>query len=103
MNIDLLKLKQVIDRLFDHIIQTRGIKSVEVSENFYWVVPEERLCDMDNQVGELEVGSLQDDWEFISDILAKGNEPVILQLAEMAPLLHYIAVKLAKQTADEGG
>ena len=39
MQIDLSELKQTIDRLFNHIKDTRGVKFFEFEKENYWNIP----------------------------------------------------------------
>lgn len=102
MEIELRQLRDVINKLFDHIIATRGVSKVELGPNFYWNVPEDDLYKVENKPLELDIGSLEDDWEFVSALL-KTDEPVAYQFTEVAPLLRRIGEVLGKQLAEKGG
>lgn len=102
MDIDTRELRVVINRLLDHIIETRGIEKVSLDENFYWNVPEEQAYDM-NATIECDVGSLEDEWEFVSSLLDPDSDPVAYQLTEVAPIIRRIGEVLGKQLAGEGG
>lgn len=104
MEIELQKLRDVVNRLFDHIIVTRDIGKVELDADFYWDIPEEkRYSATQPQPDDLGVGDLEDDWEFVSSLLKKGSNPVAYQLTEVAPLLRRIGEVLGRQLADKGG
>lgn len=103
MEIELQQLRDVVNRLFDHIITTRGVGKVELGPNFYWNVPEDELYKMENKPAKLDVGSLEDDWEFVSGLLKKDSDPVAYQLTEAAPLLRRLGEVLGKQLAEKGG
>ena len=53
--------------------------------------------------GELEVGNLADDWEFVSSLSQANAPPVAFQLTELAPLLAYVGEALADQLSPRGG
>jgi hypothetical protein len=76
--------------LLDDIEKSRGIASVPLTQNFYWTLTPERRFDMNSDSTEFEVGSLIDDWGFVSGLLAEGSEPVPFQLTELAPILDFI-------------
>lgn len=103
MEIDLLKLKDVVNRLLDHIIVTRGVQSFEIEQTNYWNIPSEEIYDATNRPSALDIGSLNDDWEFLSSLLDKENEPVAYQLTQLAPLIRYIGETLGKDLAKMGG
>jgi hypothetical protein len=89
-SINLRELQQATNRLFDHIIKTKGVECVELRQNFYWSVPAEQLYDVKNDLKQPDVGSLYDDWEFVQSLTQDATEPVAFQLTEVAPLLRYI-------------
>jgi hypothetical protein len=103
MEIDLVKLRQVVDRLFDHVIETRGVRRVALEDQYYWEVPAPVRYRTEVDPGELDVGNLADDWEFVSGLLRDENPPVAYQLTELAPLLAYVGEALAKDLGKSGG
>ncbi len=103
MEIDVAQLKTVVDRLFHHIIKTRGVRRVELGSDLYWNIPEEELYNVVDRPEELDVGRLSDDWEFISKLINDEAHPVAYQLTEVAPLLRRLGEVLGKQLASRGG
>ena len=83
-------VRRIVNRLLDHIENTRGIASVPLSQSFYWTLAPEPRFDMSSDPTEFDVGDLADDWEFVSTLLEEGSEPVSLQLTELAPVLDFI-------------
>lgn len=96
MEIELQQLRDAVNRLFDHLISTQRVGKVELGKNVYWNLPEDQLYDMEKKPSELDVGSLEDDWEFVSGLLKKDADPVAYQFTEMAPLLRRLGEVLAK-------
>jgi len=103
MELDLKALKTVTNRLLDHIIETRGITKVNLEQPYYWDLSPESLYDISQQPKDFDIGSLVDDWEFVSSVLDTHAEPVAYQLTELAPLLRYIGETIGKKLAGEGG
>jgi hypothetical protein len=103
MEIDVVKLRAVVDRLLQHIIETRGVRRVELGSDLYWDIPEEALYNVIDQPESLDVGRLTDDWEFVSALLQEGAEPVAYQLTEVAPLLRRLGEVLGRGLASKGG
>lgn len=103
MEIDIREFKEVIDKIFSHIMEVRGIESINLGENFYWSLSEDQSYDMSKSPEDLGVGSLDDDWEFISKVLNRDAQPVAYQLVEAAQLLKRIGEVLGKKLASEGG
>ena len=102
MQIDLAELKQVIDRLFNHIMETRGVKSFVFEKEYYWNIPSRDVYEIE-EPKELDIGSLSDDWEFLSKLLQSENQPVAYQLTQVAPLLRYLGEWLGEDLAKDGG
>lgn len=103
MEIDVVKLKAAIDRLFQHIIETRGVRRVELGSDLYWDMPEDALYNVVDQPQEFDIGKLSDDWELVSKVLEDGADPVAYQLTEIAPLLRRLGEVLGKELASRGG
>ena len=101
--IDLLKLKAVVDRVLDHVIETRGVRTVALEDQHYWEIPAPARYRTEVDPGELDVGNLADDWAFVSRLLRDENQPVAYQLTELAPLLEYVGETLARDLASRGG
>ncbi|SRR6266487_367341 len=97
--LDVEQLRAVVNRLFDHVINSRNIKKLTFSQEFYWNIPSESLYVMDAQPSEFNVGSLVDDWEFVQSVLREGSEPVAYQFTEIAPLLRYLGENIAEVTS----
>ena len=89
-NIDLRALQKAVNRLFDHVIIDKGISEVELRSDLYWEIAQADIRDLSKTPVELEVGNLNDDWEFVSSLVSEEVEPVVCQLTEIAPLLRYI-------------
>ena len=101
--IDLVELKAVVDRLLDHVIETRGVRTVALEDRYYWEVPAPARYKTEVEPGDLDVGNLADDWEFVSGLLREEKQPVAYQLTELGPLLAYIGEALAKDLGKRGG
>ena len=103
MELDLRALKAVTNRLFDHIIEVRGMTKVNLEQPYYWDLPGESLYDITQNPRDFYMGSLADDWEFVSSLLDEQTQPVAYQLTELAPLLRYIGEVTSRELAKEGG
>jgi len=103
MEIDLIELKKIVNRLLDHIIETRGVRSITLGKNYYWDIPTPEIYEVEEEPGKLDTGSLSDDWEFISSLLNPDSAPVAYQLTEVAPIIRYIGELLGEKFAQHGG
>jgi hypothetical protein len=61
--VDLPELRRVVNRLLDHLIETRGVRAVALDDRYHWEVPASDRYRMEVDPGELEVGDLADDWQ----------------------------------------
>jgi hypothetical protein len=89
-SVDLRELQSVINRILEHIIETKGVKRIDLKKDFYWTIPTEGLYQMEEEPKQLDVGSLYDDLEFVRGLTNIENDPVAYQLTEVAPLLRYL-------------
>lgn len=103
MEIDLVQLKKIVDRLFEHVIETRGVKTLQLEKDYYWNIPDDAVYKMDSKPAELNIGSLSDDWGFISGLLKTDADPVAYQFTEVSPLLRYLGETLSRDLAKFGG
>jgi hypothetical protein len=67
----------------EHVLQTitsylrsRGLEAVEISDDYYWDIPDDQLYDPLTKPTELDLGQLTEDWEKLSHIL-EGKSPTI--------------------------
>ena len=100
--LDLVQVKQIFNRLFDHMIETRGVRYCELNEDYYWHVSSPERYNV-AETPELDIGSLYDDWDFVSGILDSDDSPVAYQLTELAPIIRYIGEEIGTKQAQYGG
>lgn len=103
MQIDLIELRLITERLLSHIIETRNVKNFEIEETYYWNIPWSTVRDVSKDPQGFDIGNLADDWEFLKSLLQKDAQPVAYQLTELAPLLRCIGEVLGTQLAKKGG
>jgi hypothetical protein len=101
--ISLEDIRTVVNRLFDHIIVTRGENEITIDRVFYWETGLDELFDMEKEPNSFDVGSLSDDWEFLSSLLKPDAIPIARQLDHLSVLFRFIARRLGDKFAAEGG
>ena len=94
--IALSELRSSINAIFDHIENDLKIREIELEKNFYWEVDSESLFDTRSKPLLDSVGSLHDDWEFLSSVAIEKDQAVALMLTHAAPLLRYIGEKVGQ-------
>lgn len=103
LKIRLDEIKKITDRLFEHVIAERGETSICIDKNFYWNIPFEALFDMEMSPQNLDIGSLSDDWSFLSKLVDEKKMPLARQFVELATLLRVIGEVLGDKLASVGG
>jgi hypothetical protein len=92
VQIDLRELRQVTNRLFDHLEQ-QGHTHLELTQDYYWVIPDEQLYDPlhDPDPNTFGLGQLTDDWNWCQNLLNPEREPVGRGFLWVAALLRWIS------------
>jgi hypothetical protein len=92
MQIDLRELRQVTNLLFDHLEQ-QGHTHLELTQDYYWVIPDEQLYDPlhDPNPATFGLGQLTDDWKWCRDLLHPEREPIGSGLLWVSALLRWIS------------
>ncbi len=95
MKIQLSELRQATTVLFDHLERT-GRTEIEVTEDFYWSIPEKLLYSVDSPPpeSELTMGQLSDDWNELTKIASGKSPPLAYALVWLSSLLRFIGTKL---------
>jgi len=96
MNIEVQKLRQVADKIFDHIENDLGVRSVPLDDDYYWQIPDAELYSIDKDPTELDIGQLSEDLSFLEDVVGEGEQAVCLMFLHLAPLLRYLAIKVGQ-------
>jgi hypothetical protein len=88
------ELKARICALLDHVKSVHG-ETIQLGEDYYWDVSAEQLYRVTEEaIPPKEIGSLYEDWEFLSDLKDADYSGPALMLKKAAPLLRYIGEKV---------
>jgi hypothetical protein len=91
------ELRAVVNLILDHIIHDLKIENVQLDEDYYWGMGKEDLYAILNEKPDLTIGSLADDWDFLSKMdKDRRHEAVSLMLIHVAPLLRYVGEKVGQ-------
>jgi hypothetical protein len=95
VKIQLSDLRRATDALFDHLERT-GRTEIDLTEDFYWSIPEKRLYSMYSPPpeSELTMGQLSDDWNEVAKIASGQRAPIAYALVWLSSLLRFIGSKL---------
>ena len=89
-------LKLIVDAILTHITDDLGKDEIELTRDFYWEIPEDRLYLLEEDPSGFTMGNLLDDLEFLKPLLSDREQAVSLMLSHVAPLLRYIALKVGQ-------
>ena len=95
IEIEVRQLQQIANRLFEHILVNRGVSKITLDKDFYWDISSDDLYNVEREP-KMGMGSLNDDWEFVSDLLDKDSVPVSYSFTELAPLLRFLGEKVGQ-------
>ncbi|HEY0764151.1 MAG TPA: hypothetical protein VGD61_17370 [Pyrinomonadaceae bacterium] len=93
MRINVHELQHISDRLFSHLEEI-GQNSVEITDDYYWEIPQELRYDAIKEPKEFDVGQLSDDWLELQQILHGTNAPISYALVWLSSLLRNIGEKV---------
>ena len=96
--INLKVLKQAVNSVMDHLIEDLNLETVAIEDgkDFYWDCPAPEMYNSSTKPGELDVGRLSDDVDFVKLIQRGQSGDVSYNLVHLAPLLRYIGETVKK-------
>jgi hypothetical protein len=96
--IDVAKLREITNLIFDHVINDLGVKTVPIGSetDFYWEIPSDHVFVVDGDQPKLDVGRLTDDQEFLASIANHKERAVALMFMHVAPLLRFVGEKVGQ-------
>jgi hypothetical protein len=95
-SINISELRVVVDSILSRIEHELDIKEIELTKNYYWNIDDEVLYMGENKEGNITVGSLCDDMEFLMPLLHDKEQAFPLMLIHVAPILRYLALSVDK-------
>jgi hypothetical protein len=94
MRIDVSDLRTVATRLFDHL-DSLGERTVDLDQDYYWVIPDSQLYDPTQTPTEFVLGQLTDDWHELSKVL-EGKEPISYALVWLGAIMRAIGEEIIR-------
>jgi len=89
MDITVQELRQVFEKIMKHLEQ-QGKKSIQITHDFYWSIPKDRLYDNYEKPTELTVGQLGDDLAELRKIASGESQPLAYGCVWLASVLRAI-------------
>ena len=84
-------LRKTINGIFDFIEKDLGVTEVALKQNYYWTVADDVLYATESPPKELDVGSLNDDWDFVLAASKSADQLIPIEFIHVAPLLQALA------------
>ena len=100
--IDIRKLKESIDVLLDHIIDS-GVERLDIETQYYWQVEESREYDFQRQPEGYAVGDFYEDMATMEQVLSSKENVLAYTLTELAPIVAYVGKAAGRNLAPTGG
>ena len=100
--IDIAALQKSVNQLFTHILRS-GLSTIELREQYYWIVDPSKKYDMKSEPIDLAVGDLAADLDAAKDMASPSSDVVAYNLALIAPLLVYVGEEAAQKLSSRGG
>jgi hypothetical protein len=96
--IDVERLRKVINDILDHVVQDLGIVrvAIEPAEDFYWCYSYPEAYDSSKKHQDPEVGRLTDDADLLKNVRRGQGGDVTLNLVHVWPLVKYIGEKIKR-------
>lgn len=92
--INIPELRRIINCIISHVENDLQIKEIDLTEDYYWNIPDDVLYMGEIKEDELAVGSLYADLDFLMPILGDEKQAFPLMLIHVAPILRYLALKV---------
>ena len=92
MSINLNELRAVSNLLFDHLLE-RGIVEVELSEDYYWSIPDTSLYCVYREPKDLTIGQLSADLESLAKIRSGEQAPIGYAFVWLSSVLRFLGTK----------
>jgi len=95
MNIDTKQLRDVFDRILCYI-EKEGNRHIDLTTDYYWHIPKASLYDPYKQPEPetLTLGQLTFDWDSLTRILDRRDEPTEYALIWLAAIIRAIGDQL---------
>ena len=96
--IELLKLKSIVNALFDKLIEAENHGAVMIPDDtdYYWDIANDERYEPAKRPADLHMGRLSEDWEFLQPLSADEKHLFPLMFMHVAPLINFLADRTVK-------
>jgi hypothetical protein len=89
MDIDIARLRAMIDAVFDHLVAAHG-PTIRLPNDYYWHVGHDEQYDMTRQPAADLIGQISEDWRFLESMVADGDHMLSYGLVWIASVMRAI-------------
>ena len=93
MKVKVSELRQVATLLFDHLERT-GHTEIDVDEDYYWSVPDDRKYLPYQEPKDLTLGQLSHDLDAMKNINSGESKPIAYALVWLSSLLGLVGARI---------
>jgi hypothetical protein len=95
MNLNIQMLRDVTNRLFDHLSE-EGVEEVALTADYYWNIEPEFRYDQYDEPKSFMMGQLTEDLQFLEQIARNERPPVTYGFVWASSLLRFVGEKVVK-------
>lgn len=93
MKLRIAELRQAANALFDHI-ERSGIDEIEVDQDYYWSIPDEKLHAIYEEPTGFTAGQLSDDLQELRRMNSGERPPMAYALVWLSSLLRFAGTRI---------
>jgi len=93
MKIRISELREVANLLFDHL-ERSGHVEVDVDQDFYWSIPDDKLYSVYEEPSGFTVGQLSDDCQELRKISSGQKQPIAYALVWLSSVLRFLGTRI---------
>lgn len=93
MRVKVADLRLAANALFDHL-EKAGHVDLEVDEDYYWSIPDEKLYSVHEEPVDFTVGQLSDDLAELEKITSGQKAPLAYALVWLSSVLRFVGAKI---------
>jgi hypothetical protein len=97
LTLSLIELRRTTEVLFKHL-QDSGHETVELNEDYYWIISEKERYNPYHEPKNLMLGQLYDNWQNLQDLTAGRLLPIPAHFERLSSILTYLGDSLDRPT-----
>ena len=95
MKVRVAELRQITEMLFEHL-ESEGKHEFDIDDDYYWTIGPDQLYNPMTDPKELGLEQLTDNWEWLSRVRNREQEPLAYHLVWLAAILRWIGERVVR-------